>query len=105
MSSMSESAVTVRSWSTICSPNQVRKSAGTAVLYSRPAQLSAEAAVELARIGGRPRRHLLAIDQESPDDLRELIELAMRLKRERVRGEAERPRAGRVLAMLFEHPS
>jgi ornithine carbamoyltransferase len=67
--------------------------------------MSAEAAVDLARIGGRPRRHFLAIEQESPDDLRELIELAMRLKRERVRGGAERPLAGRVLAMIFEHPS
>src|SRR5438105_4772377 len=105
MSSMSDRAVTVRSWSRICSPNQVRKSPDTAVLYSRHVQMSAEAAVDLARIGGRPRRHFLAIDQESPDELRELIDLALQLKRERLTGKAERPLAGRVLAMIFEHPS
>jgi ornithine carbamoyltransferase len=67
--------------------------------------MSAEAAVDLARIGGRPQRHFLAIAHESPDDLRELIDLALRLKRERLTGTAERPLRGRVLAMLFEHPS
>jgi ornithine carbamoyltransferase len=67
--------------------------------------MSAEAAVDLAPIAGRPRRHFLTIDQESPDDLRGLIELALRLKRERLAGALERPLAGRVLAMIFERPS
>jgi ornithine carbamoyltransferase len=80
-------------------------SVDTAVLYSRHDQLSAEAAVDLAPIAGRPRRHFLTIDQESPDELRGLIELALRLKRERLAGALERPLAGRVLAMIFERPS
>jgi ornithine carbamoyltransferase len=67
--------------------------------------MSAEAAVDLAPIGRRPRRHFLTIDQESPEELRALIDLALRLKRERLAGAAERPLAGRVLAMIFERPS
>jgi ornithine carbamoyltransferase len=67
--------------------------------------MSAEAAADLARIAGRPRRHFLAIQEESPDDLRELIDLALRLKRELRTEAASRPLDGRVLAMLFERPS
>src|SRR5438128_2382693 len=67
--------------------------------------MSAEAAVDLARIDGGARRHFLTIAEQTPDQLRHLIDLALRLKRDRYIGGRDRPLEGRVLAMLFEHPS
>jgi ornithine carbamoyltransferase len=51
------------------------------------------------------RRHLLGIADLAVDELRALLDLAVELKAAWRAGTADRPLAGCILAMLFEHPS
>jgi ornithine carbamoyltransferase len=68
--------------------------------------MSAEAAVDPGAVAARAtRRHLVAIAELSVDELRDLVELALEIKRRYLGGEEDKPLAGRVLAMVFEHPS
>ncbi|MFZ4532269.1 MAG: ornithine carbamoyltransferase [Alsobacter sp.] len=54
-----------------------------------------------------PVRHFLDLDQFSADELRRILGAAETLKRARVKGRAaaDRPLAGKVLAMIFDKPS
>ena len=50
-------------------------------------------------------RHFLSIAEYSPDELHHLLELAARLKRERLAGGNKPLLQGKVLGMIFEKPS
>ena len=54
-----------------------------------------------------PVRHFLDLDQFSTDELRRILSAAEMIKRARVKGQAaaDRPLAGKVLAMIFDKPS
>lgn len=67
--------------------------------------MSADAVVDLSGVDGRTKRDFLAIADQTPDQLRDLIDLALRLKRDWLTGRRDRPLEGLELAMLFEHPS
>jgi ornithine carbamoyltransferase len=55
--------------------------------------------------GAHGLRHFLDIDQVSSGELRHLIDLSRDLKSRRKAVAAEKPFAGKVLAMVFEQPS
>jgi ornithine carbamoyltransferase len=67
--------------------------------------MSPGAAVDLSMMAARRQRHFLAIADLSVDELRDLIDLALELKRRWSAGDRDRPLDGRQLAMLFERPS
>jgi ornithine carbamoyltransferase len=50
-------------------------------------------------------RHLVSLLDWSPDQVRELLELALRLKADQKAGRLDRPFAGRTLALIFEKAS
>lgn len=54
-----------------------------------------------------PVRHFLDLDQFSADELRTILGAAETIKRARIKGQAaaDRPLAGKVLAMIFDKPS
>ena len=56
-------------------------------------------------MAARRQRHFLAIADLSIEELRDLIDLALELKRRWLSGERDRPLEGRILAMVFERPS
>jgi ornithine carbamoyltransferase len=67
--------------------------------------MSAHAAVDAAPTGRHALRHLISISELTPDQVRDLIELGLHLKRERAAGREGAPLRGRILGMLFERPS
>lgn len=56
-------------------------------------------------MAARRQRHFLAIADLSIDELRDLLEFALELKRRWAAGEQDKPLKGRILAMVFERPS
>src|SRR3954468_23139816 len=58
----------------------------------------------LAGVPGTPR-HFIDLDVMAPDTLRAILTTAAGLKRAWRTGAADKPLAGRTLAMLFEKPS